>query len=441
MRIVATGDSLFSSGGLRHKVDPKVLDLLASGDAAFTNIEFSCPEPGLPPTPKRFITSTGVRALDELTSLGFNLFSAANNQMGDFGHHGVVSTLEAMEQRKMVYAGLGRSLSEARAARFLDTARGRVGLVATTTTRAALYAASNPGMGVPARAGVNPLRWGRSYVLPDAEFEQMKRIDGMLGIAQSRDEMRWIEAQPPLADDVLPFGSLFEGYIQIERGEKPEVRYFADETDVAAILEDIRDAVHRSDTVIVSLHAHEGVDENWYAPEPASFLRAFSHKAIEAGAAAVFGHGPHYMRGVEFHQGRPIFYSLGSLFFEFEMGEQLNTPEGYAAFDLPEDSRPSALHVLRRRDPEGKPWGFYGDPRFSRAVAAVCDFDGEDVQVELVPLDLDLNRERAVERGLPVRATGKLAAEICEEIAVLSRAMGTATSYDAEKMSLSVKAS
>ena len=353
----------------------------------------------------------------------------------------MVSTLEALEQRKMVFAGLGRSLSDARAARFLDTARGRIGLVAATTTRAGVYAASNPGMGVSARAGVNPLRWGRAYVLPDEEFKAMQRIDGMLGIAQSRDEMRWIEAQPPLSDDALPFGSLFEGYIQIERGTKADVRYYPDENDVAAILEDIRDAKHRSDIVIMSLHAHEGPQENWYSPEPASFIRDFAIKAIDAGASAVFGHGPHFLKGVEFHQGRPIFYSLGSLFFEFEMGEQMNTPEGYAAFDLPEDSKPSALHVLRRRDPDGKPWGFYGDPRFSRSVVAVCDFESEVTHVDLVPLDLDLNRERAVERGLPVRATGSLAEEICDEIAQLSRSFGTTATYDAKKMTLNVRPS
>jgi poly-gamma-glutamate capsule biosynthesis protein CapA/YwtB (metallophosphatase superfamily) len=440
MRVVATGDSLFSGGNLRAKVDKRVLDVLASGDAAFTNIEFSCPAKGLPPTPKRFITSTGPGALDELLSLGLNLFSAANNQMGDFGHPGVVTTLEEMERRKMAFAGLGRSLSEARAARFLETkAGGRVGLVAATTTRAALYAASNAGMGIVPRAGVNPLRWGRTYVLPDREFRQMQRIDEMLGIARSRDEMRWIEAQPPLPEGVLQFGSLFEGYIPIERGDEAEVRYHASEKDVAAILADIEDARHRADIVIMSLHAHEGTAENWYSAELAAFIRDFAIRAIDAGAAAVFGHGPHYLRGIEFHKGRPIFYSLGSLLFEFEMGEQLNTPEGYTAFDLPEDSRPSALHVLRRRDPEGRPWGFYGDPRFSRSVIAVCDFEPGRTRVDLVPIDLDLNRERAVERGIPRRATGKVARAICDEVAALSRPYGTAARYDAKRMTLAVR--
>ena len=34
--------------------------------------------------------------------------------------------------------------------------------------------------------------------------------------------------------------------------------------------------------------------------------------AIDAGASAVFGHGPHVVRPFELYRGKPVFYSLGN---------------------------------------------------------------------------------------------------------------------------------
>jgi poly-gamma-glutamate capsule biosynthesis protein CapA/YwtB (metallophosphatase superfamily) len=39
---------------------------------------------------------------------------------------------------------------------------------------------------------------------------------------------------------------------------------------------------------------------------------AFARAVIDAGADLVVGHGPHVLRGLEFHQGRLIAYSLGN---------------------------------------------------------------------------------------------------------------------------------
>jgi hypothetical protein len=46
--------------------------------------------------------------------------------------------------------------------------------------------------------------------------------------------------------------------------------------------------------------------------EPRGNLRKWTRAMIDAGADAVVGHGPHVLRGTEFHSGRPIFYSLGN---------------------------------------------------------------------------------------------------------------------------------
>lgn len=63
--------------------------------------------------------------------------------------------------------------------------------------------------------------------------------------------------------------------------------------------------------------------------EPRGNLRQWTHAMIDAGADAVVGHGPHVLRGVEFHAGRPIFYSLGN--FLTYRGFNLEGPLGLTA--------------------------------------------------------------------------------------------------------------
>ena len=93
-----------------------------------------------------------------------------------------------------------------------------------------------------------------------------------------------------------------------------------DLTDTAgsrAAVDSVRKLV---DVLIVTFHGgKEGKDASHVAPgeenmvgEPRGDLRAWARVVIDAGADAVVGHGPHVLRGIEFYQGKPIFYSLGN---------------------------------------------------------------------------------------------------------------------------------
>lgn len=439
MRIVACGDALFSSRNLARRLDPRLVDTLAQADAAFANAEFTCPRYTTAPAPRRFVTAVSPEVLDEFADLNIRLVSFANNHAGDFGQQGVIDTLEEAAARGLIPCGIGRSLYEARAARFLDTPNGRIAMVAPSSTRAADFAASAPGAGIPARPGLNPLRFGRAYVLPDAEFRQLQRIDEMLGTAPSRREVAAVEVMKDTGPDRFNFGSVFEGSLQIERGETAHVRYFMNEGDANAILENIRDAANRSDCVLVSLHTHEGTDENWYSPRPAAFVEEFARRAVDAGATAILGHGAHMLRGVEIYKGRPIFYNLGSLLMEFEAGEQRMTPEMYEGFGLKRDALPSQMHMSRVQDEAGKRIGFYADTKFSKSVIAICDFDAAGgVQVKLLPIDLDLNRARPAERGLPAIASAELGREIAADMTRMSAVYGTQLQYNASDGAIAV---
>jgi poly-gamma-glutamate capsule biosynthesis protein CapA/YwtB (metallophosphatase superfamily) len=438
VRIIACGDTLFSSRNLAQRLDRRIVDTLQQADAAFANAEFCCPAHDTPPAPRRFTTSLRPELLDELRDLNIRLLSFANNHTGDFGPAGVVHTLEAAEARGLLPGGIGRNLWEARAARFLDTPKGRIALVAAASTRADLFTASEPGHGVAARPGLNPLRFGRAYVLPDEQFAQLQQIDEMLGTARSRREVMAVEVMRDPGPDVFNFGSVFEGSLRIERGAAARVRYFMNERDREANLANIRDAARRADHVLFSLHTHEGEAEHWYSDRPASFVEEMARAAIDAGAQAVLCHGSHLLRGIELHRGCPIFYNLGSLMKEFEAGEQKMTPEMYDGFGLGRDALPSDLHGARVKDAAGERIGFYADRRFSNGCLAQCDFEGGAVKVRLLPLDLDMNRPRPAERGLPAWPAPAVGRAIADEIARLSSFWSTRIAYDPVDGSIAV---
>ena len=86
MRLVACGDSLFSSKNLVNRLDQRVIKYLKEADGAFTNAEFCTPTPDTPPASGRgYMTSVRADRLDELVDLNLKLISFVNNHSGDYG--------------------------------------------------------------------------------------------------------------------------------------------------------------------------------------------------------------------------------------------------------------------------------------------------------------------------------------------------------------------
>jgi hypothetical protein len=73
-----------------------------------------------------------------------------------------------------------------------------------------------------------------------------------------------------------------------------------------------------------ALHVSEAAES--LGTEPRGELRRWARAVIDAGAAAVIGHGPHVLRGIEFYHHKPIVYSLGN--FLTYRGFILNGPLG-----------------------------------------------------------------------------------------------------------------
>ena len=165
--------------------------------------------------------------------------------------------------------------------------------------------------------------------------------------------------------------------------------------DRASILKSIRSGKEAADVAVYSIHAHEtntGGQEFDAAPAslgPADFLPPLFHDAIDAGADVVLTHGPHVLRGIEIYKGRPIFYGLGSLFFEL-----------------------------------GRDWR---SEWFDSVVAAVEFKGGKVAEIRLYPVVLGTATEnrKAREQGIPHLATGADATRILHALQQQSAAFGT----------------
>lgn len=94
--------------------------------------------------------------------------------------------------------------------------------------------------------------------------------------------------------------------------------------EIKRVVSDLRS---KSDIVILSFHggaegtsyAHVPKAPETYVGEKRGNVVEVAHAAIDAGADAVFGHGPHVVRAAELYNGHIIFYSLGNFCTPYRM--------------------------------------------------------------------------------------------------------------------------
>ena len=80
--------------------------------------------------------------------------------------------------------------------------------------------------------------------------------------------------------------------------------------DAAVLVEQIQKAEESCDFTVV--YVHWGIEKN---TQPEEYQKTLARQYIDAGADAVIGAHPHVLQGIEFYQGKPIFYSLGNFIF------------------------------------------------------------------------------------------------------------------------------
>jgi poly-gamma-glutamate synthesis protein (capsule biosynthesis protein) len=273
LTITLTGQSMLRSD-LRTtapKAIPGIKSLL-QGDVVFTNFEAAVAMPNQSVTDGGRGFLSPAESLDALTAMGFNVLSLSNNHAFDLKVTGIENTLREVEQRKIVHAGIGRTLADAGAPAYFEKKGVKFALVSSAS---GLIAAG--GNATTDHPGVNELRIFAGY-------------------------------QPNEATADLPGAG----------ANRPH------EEDAQRILNSIREAKRHADIVIVYQHNHvfsNHAFSNVFGeslPErlaPNEWLKTWTHAEIDAGADIIVMHGAPLLHGIEVYKGKPILYDLGNFIF------------------------------------------------------------------------------------------------------------------------------
>lgn len=137
-----------------------------------------------------------------------------------------------------------------------------------------------------------------------------------------------------------------------------------DMLDTARMVAQVNKLKHTHDIVLVSFHGGAEGEEALHLPfaseeyygEQRGDVVAFAHRAVEAGADLVLGHGPHVPRAMELYRGRLIAYSLGN--FATYYGMSVSGFKGLAPLlevRLDREGRlvDGRIHSFRQRRPFG----------------------------------------------------------------------------------------
>ena len=410
LTVSAAGDALITQRIASR--DPgflRLAEVIRSADARFVNLEGTLHNfEGHPQATSGGTYVCGSPAIiDDLKAVGFNLYSAANNHMTDWGEGGIFGTLATLDRAGVVYAGLGRHLAEARTPRYLETAAGRVALLALASTFPPGANAGEQRPDCQGRPGINPLRFETTIAVDRATLEALAAIDHRLHFSAARQHSIQLGFQRPDPDGITTvLGQRFT--VADPQGIRTEPHA----GDLAGNLAWIHDARRQAEWVIVSVHAHE--QQNGDYQQPAEFIPAFCRAAVEAGADLVVGHGPHILRGMEMYRGRPIFYSLGNFIFQNETLWR-QPQDFYERLGLPVTATPADLF-----DARGARGGFAADPAYWESMVPVVRFDGDRVdEIRLHPVTLGHGLPRA-QRGGPVMAATDSGRAIIERVGRLS---------------------
>ena len=418
LTLTASGDTMITRrlSVFREPRFLSLVELFREADVGYTNLEMVMHDfehaPGLA---GGTFTASEPANLKELQWAGINLVSTANNHSYDYGGDGALTNISHLKSAGLAFAGTGRNLSEARAPGYLDTAAGRVALIAASSTFHEAGRAMDQRPDIGGRPGLNALRHSTTHTIDRRAFDAMKRVSRELGFESQNAAQRRFRPKGAIAEDNdTRIGFLGRKFFL---GEEFNTATSPNRRDMDENLKWIRDAKRMADWVFVSFHCHENGRS---ADAPPEFLQTFAHACIEAGADGFLGHGPHTTRGIEIYRGRPIFYSLGNFIFQNDT-VRWQPSLNYESVSLGPDATPADFYDRRG---ENDTRGFAADAVYWQSVVAECRFEARKLaRITLHPIDMGHGRPRS-QRGRPVLAEGSVARVALDRIQRLSRPFG-----------------
>ena len=313
---------------------------LQSSDLLIANLETPLSKRGNP-VPKFRNLRSDPEVIQDVKALGVHVVTLANNHMMDYGPEALADTLKTCDEAAIARCGAGFDLEEACRPLTFNVQGRRVGLLNLATTVPMGFDAG------PGKPGLAPLR-----------------VDFALEI-----DANFMVENP---------------------GAMPTVRTWVRDEEQEALRQRIQRLKTAADVVMVSIHW--GVPDFWLSPAQgvlAQYQQPLAHAMIEAGADVVYGHHSHTLHPIEVYHGKPIFYSPGNFFFEFD--------------------RPR--------------------PYMERKSFIVKAAVGDGLKVELVPLVHD-------DRGVPSLALDAEAKAVLARLVDLSAPLGTKLVIEGDRASL-----
>ncbi|HUO23442.1 MAG TPA: CapA family protein [Caulobacteraceae bacterium] len=354
-----------------------------------------------------------------IKDMGVKIVNHANNHAVDGGIAGMLSTDAALDAVGIVHAGTGHDLAEARAPHYLETAKGRVGVVGMFAIDDVGHYGLNYKMaeatyrvrGVGGAPGVDSLHLTDFHVVTPEQLQYLKTIrDELYGPAGDPEAFGEQPNQVKLLDDWYMAGD-----------QPGSIHYAINPDDEKDILQSIRNGKTYADFMIATIHAHEtplvktidhgprGGWGNGIDHTPADFLVKLAHDCIDNGADMFVAHGVHALSGVEIYRGKPIFYGLSNFVFQF--GIQ------YGAGD---DVFANAQKLWTLENPANQ-----------ETVLATSRFEGGRlVEVRLYPVELGGSQRPLSQMGIPMAASPEAGRRILEEMQAWSKAFGTVISIE-----------
>jgi poly-gamma-glutamate synthesis protein (capsule biosynthesis protein) len=430
---IALGGDILLSRGLKVFREPQFLrlrELLQGADVCFANLESSVLRygEGIPAVRTGTHMVTEPELLDDLNWLGIKLVSCANSHSLNFGEDGLILQNRYLDAAGIAHAGTGENLRQASSPTYLETANGRVAMIAATahlpseSNRAAHQRVDFRG-----KPGVNALGFRVTFSLDKEAFAALRRIANSLGFdhERSRTIQRGFQSAAELGpDEETEFDFRGDRY---RLSDSFDIATRCNARDLEENLRQIREARRQADFVMVSLHNQDSIGRSWLHAERLTeiecqpdFVTQFAHAAIDAGADLIAVHGPHMFMGVEIYRGQPIFYSLGNFFMQNETLRHVPAHH-FERFGLDAYATPADFFDARTAGDKGHP----ATREFWESAVVLCRFENRKLSaVELYPIEMGFGRPRS-QRGRPLLADRERGKAILERIARLSTAYRT----------------
>lgn len=414
-----------------------VLDLLRNSDFTYAHLEMNFGNYDELEWPARGDWTASYMMADprlaaELKWAGISITSLAHNHSFDFGAAGLLSTIRHCREAGLTVAGTGSDLEEAREPAYMETKRGRVALISTSSGNKSYEWAGMPKASLRGRPGVNPLRVSMKYQVDAEAARQLKRIAEALKIGGERKSKDGSEVRINLPGDQ----STLNAGVFVP-GTEFKVISECNRRDFEGNLRSIDEAMKMADFVMVAHHFN--IAEGSRGDVPPNFARIFAKAAIDAGADIYIGHGWHKTLGIEIYKGKPIFYGMGNFFAQSEFIQRVPY-DSYESWQHDVDKLPTLNPGVYPLHP-----GMDSPTWWNSAVISLAYDNNALREIKMYPVEMGRNASadssivrstgngpHAFTEGRPLKATGENARLVLERLQRLAALYGTRVEIEGE---------